>query len=128
MQYLMAVKRLCDKYNMSDNVFLEGNVSLLNRAQNLGLTNKLFLFSYLDQGSINTAKNYNYFGISTNMDWLVSSADDAHEEGLYVMVWSPNNDTQNKEALKTRADIIQTDDPMNLLKLLNRFNYEYVIP
>jgi glycerophosphoryl diester phosphodiesterase len=128
MRYLRAIKRLCDKYQMNDNVILEGGISLLNRAKKSGLTNKLFLLNSFDESSINSAKSNNYFGISTCMDWMVSSADDAHKNGLYLMIWSPNNDAQNKEVLKAKADIIQTDDPMTLLKLLNRYNYEYVIP
>jgi glycerophosphoryl diester phosphodiesterase len=127
-QYLRAIKRLCEKYNMSGNVFLEGSESLLKRAQNLGLTNKLFLFSYLDEYSINIAKSNNFFGISTSIDWLYVDASLAHEKGLYVMVWSPNNDAQNKDALRKKVDIIQTDDPMTILKFLERYNYEYVVP
>lgn len=127
-QYLRAIKRVCDKYNMSNNVFLEGSTSLLIRAQELGLTNKLFLFSTLDEGSIATASTCGFFGISTSIDWFTVDADLAHEKGLYVMVWSPNNEAQNKDALLKKADIIQSDDPISILKLLDRYNYEYVIP
>ncbi|HNW90967.1 MAG TPA: glycerophosphodiester phosphodiesterase family protein [Bacteroidales bacterium] len=95
-QYLRAIKRLCEKYHMSDNIFLEGSETLLKKAQTLGLSNKLFLFSYLDENSINVAANNHFFGITTSLDWMVVDTDRAHEKGLYVMVWSPNNYTQNK--------------------------------
>lgn len=127
-QYLRAIKRLCEKFNMTDNIFIEGSEKLLKRAQVLGLTNKMFLFSYLDEYSINIAESNNFFGISTSVDWLNVDVNMAHAKGLYVMVWSPNNDAQNKAALSKKVDIIQTDDPLTILKLLERFNYEYVIP
>lgn len=127
-QYLRAIKRLCDKHNMSDHIFLEGDGAFLLKAQSMGLTNKLFYYSYLDYDAINSASANHFFGISTCMDWMMVPADSAHAKGLYVMVWSPNNVNQNKDVLKAKADIIQTDDPISILKLLNRFNYEYVIP
>jgi glycerophosphoryl diester phosphodiesterase len=127
-QYLRAIRRLCNKYNMSNHIFLEGDVDLLQKAQSLGMTNELFLFSYLDNDAINAASINHFFGISTCLDWVKVPVDSAHAKGLYVMVWSPNNLSQNKEVLKAKADIIQTDDPISILKLLNRFNYEYVIP
>ena len=62
------------------------------------------------------------------MDRLEVDAELIHNKGLYLMLYSPNNYNQNKEALKKKTDIIQTDDPISLLKLLDRFNYEFVIP
>jgi glycerophosphoryl diester phosphodiesterase len=127
-QYLRAIKRVCDKYNMAGNVFLEGDEVLLLRARELGLKNKLFLFNSLSENSIETASRDDFFGISTSIDWLTVDTRSAHDKGLYVMVWSPNNDAENKFALSKKVDIIQTDDPMTILKYLKRFNYEYVIP
>lgn len=127
-QYLRAIKRLCDKYNMSNNIFLEGDLNLLIKAQNLGLTNKLFLFSELNESTINDACNNHFFGISASVDWLYNNVTHAHQKGLYVMVWSPNNYSQNKIALDSKVDIIQTDDPISILKILNRYNYEYTLP
>lgn len=127
-QFLRAIRRICEKYNMSDNVFLEGSETFLTKAQNLGLTNKLFLLSHVNESGIETASNSHFFGISTSIDWFDVDADKTHEKGLYIMAWSPDSDWQNKDALNKKADIIQTDDPMTILKLLNRFNYEYVIP
>jgi glycerophosphoryl diester phosphodiesterase len=127
-QFLRAIKRLCDKYNMSEHVFIEGDESFLNMAKSLGMSNKLFFFSYLDNNAIDIANNNNFFGISTSLEWLKVNAELAHDKGLYLMVWAPKNDAENKEALSKKADIIQTDDPMSILKLLKRFNYEYRIP
>lgn len=127
-QYLRAIKRLCEKYNMSDNVFLEGDGTLLLKAKQLGLTNKMFLFEGITASTIDFAKTNHLFGFSTYNDWLFDNVDLAHQNGLYLMLWSPNDDQENKEALKLKADIIQTDDPIDLLRYLNRFNYDYIIP
>ncbi len=127
-QYLRAIKRSCEKYNMSNNIFIEGSEALLLRAQEMGMTNKLFNFDVLTESAIETTKNNHFFGISTSIDWLNNNVQLAHQNGLYVMVWSPNDDAQNQEALNQKADIIQTDDPIDLLRLLNRYNYDYIIP
>lgn len=44
------------------------------------------------------------------------------------MVWAPSNFTENKLILSKKPDIIQTDDPISILKILNRYNYEKSIP
>lgn len=125
--YLRAIKRICDKFEMSNNVFIEGDDDLLNKAQQLGLTNKLCMNTGLTQETINTAYNHHFFGISTSID-LLDLVDNAHQKGLYIMAWSPGNYSENKMTLAKKADIIQSDDPISILKLLERFNYEYVIP
>jgi glycerophosphoryl diester phosphodiesterase len=127
-QYLRAIKRLCEKYQMSDNVLIEGDADLLLKAKSLGLTNKLFLFEGLTAETINFASQHQLFGFSTSPDWIYENVDLAHSHGLYLMLWSPNDDIENKESLKLKADIIQTDDPIDMLRLLDRYNYEYVIP
>ncbi len=47
MQYLRAVKRLCEKYQMTDNIFIKGDMSLLKKARTMGLTNKMGLNIFL---------------------------------------------------------------------------------
>ncbi len=128
LEYLRAIKRLCEKYNMSDRVFLEGGKDVLLKAQQLGMTNKLFYYEGLTSSTIDYAASSHFFGFTTSFPWLFDNVELAHQRGLYVMLWSPNNDAQNKEALKQKVDIIQTDDPIDLLRLLNRYNYDYVIP
>jgi len=127
-QYFRAIKRLCEKYNMSNHVFLEGNGNLLLKAQQLGLTNKLFYAAGLTNETIDFASANHFFGFSTSKEWLYDNVDLAHQHGLYVMLWSPNDDKENKEALILKADIVQTDDPIDMLRYLNRFNYMYIIP
>ena len=44
------------------------------------------------------------------------------------MAYSPYNYYFNKDAIRKNIDILQTDDPISILKLFQRFNYEYIIP
>lgn len=127
-QFLRAIKRICDKYHMSKNIFLEGNKFYLSKARSMGLTNKLFLTGIISQATIDTAKSYSFFGICTEMSNVEISTDIAHEKGLYVMAYSPNNYYSNLIALSKNIDILQTDDPISILKRFDRFNYEYIIP
>ena len=65
-QLLRAIKGLCEKYNMTNNVFLEGKEPYLIRAKNSGLTNKLFLTGVVNQENIDIAFDNSFFGICTN--------------------------------------------------------------
>ncbi len=127
-QLLRAIKRICEKYAMSNNVFIEGNAKYLRRARELGLTNKFFLTGVVSRANIDTCVNNSFFGICTQMENFEIGADSAHIKGLYIMSYTPNNYYSNVIAIKKKIDILQTDDPISILKLFNRFNYEYVIP
>lgn len=127
-QLLRAIKKICDKYNMNNNVFIEGTSTTLTKAKELNLTNKLFLFTNVDESGIEATLSNDFFGISTSLDGVNGDADLAHQKGLYIMLWAPNNYSQNLDAINKNIDILQTDDPISILKLFNRFNYEYVIP
>lgn len=126
-QYLRAIKRVCEKYHLENNVVIEGDETLLKKAQELGLKNKLFYFSAMSENDIDIAIQNHFYGISVSLDKL-DNIEKAHNKGLRVMSWSPNNYSQNKSIVEKKVDIVQTDDPISMLKLLERFNYDYVIP
>ena len=127
-QFIRAIKRCCNKYNMSDNIFLESTQPFLIQAQQMGLTNKLFLGGALSQAHIDTAYKYSFFGIAAQLDDFEVSADIAHQKGLYVMGYTPYHYYQNLDAIKKKVDILQTDDLISILKRFNRYNYDYIIP
>lgn len=126
--FLRAINRLCKKYNIEEKVFLESNTHALNLARELGLKNKLFLLSNGDKTPNITAKQNNLFGISVNKTFNVTEMENSYHLGLKTMLWSPTNFKENKDVLAKKPDIIQTDDPTSLLKILNRFNYENATP
>lgn len=127
-QMLRAIKNLCDKYNMSDHIFIEGRETFLNMARDMGLTNKLFLSGALSEANIEIAVNNQFFGICTQIDDFEVESDIAHEAGLYIMAYSPVNYYLNIYAINKEIDILQTDDPISVLREFDRYNYEYVIP
>lgn len=126
--FFYAVNELCQKYGMTDNVFLEGNLDLLKKAKALNVKNKLFLNSKLRQESVQEAASNGFFGLSVDQQYLDQGLEYAHSHGLRVMSFSPNSFSQNKYLLSKHVDIIQTDDPISILKFLERYNYDYIIP
>ena len=126
--FFHAVNELCKKYDMTDNVFIEGNLELLKKAKGLNLENKLFLYSTPNEESVQEAKSNGFFGLSVDKQYLEQGVEYAHSNGLRVMSFSPNSFSQNKYLLSKHVDIIQTDDPISILKFLERYNYDYIIP
>jgi len=127
-QYIRALKNICEKYNGTENILIEAPKSFLVKAKSMGMTNKLFLSNALTQANIDTALKYSFFGLSSQMDDFEVSADVAHNSGLYVMGYSPYNYYLNVDAIKRKVDILQTDDPISILKHFERYNYDYIIP
>jgi len=128
-QFLRAIQRLCEKYNMSQNVLLEGGEYFLLNAQALGLSNKMFLSGALNEKNIEIASNNSFFGICSQMDDIEEiGAASAHAKNLRIMAYTPSNYYLNKYAIRKKIDILQTDDPISILKQFERFNYNYVIP
>lgn len=123
-QFLRAIRRLCDKYNMSKNVFIEGDLDFQLLARDLGMENKGFVIG----SSIKEVSNHNIFGIGADLDIHPDSVKYAHQLGLRVMLWGIKTDEGNKVAIRLNPDIVQTDKPIPILMLFNRFNFEYNIP
>jgi hypothetical protein len=42
-------------------------------------------------------------------------------------MWGAKSDAGNKKAISLNTDFLQTDKPIPLLMLFNRFNYDYKI-
>lgn len=127
-RFLRAIKRIGEQYGMSDHLFIEQYEPFLRRAQKLGLQNKLFLLTNNDDHPVDKVRASGFFGISVSSDISREDIAYAHSKGVYVMVWYPGNFSENKATLEKQPDIIQSDDPISLLKLLNRYNYENVTP
>lgn len=123
-QFLGAIKLVCEKYDMSDQVFIEGDLHFLLLAKEMGLTNKGFLIG----SSVDEAITNQIFGIGTSVNSSAEEIKYAHDHGIYVMMWGAKSDLGNKQAIRLNPDILQTDKPIPLLMLFNRMNYDYTIP
>ncbi len=126
-RFMRAIKRLCEKYGMEDHVMIEGTSPFLDKAIELGMKNKLFLYTENEPDPVAPAKN-KYAGILHNEHLPAEDILRAHQNGLYVMLGAAGNYSENKACVERGADIIQSDDPRTLLRLLRRYNYEYVRP
>jgi len=122
--FLRAIKRLCEKYDMVENVFIEGDLDFLRTAKELGMQNKGFVIG----SSIDEVSRNHMFGIGASIDISADSVSYAHQKGLYVMMWGAKTDDGNKKAIQANPDILQTDKPIPILMLFNRFNFDYNIP
>jgi glycerophosphoryl diester phosphodiesterase len=123
-QFLGAIKRLCEKHGMSDNVFIEGDLAFLITARKMGMSNKGFVVG----SSVDVAAEHHIFGIGATPDTPREEIDYAHSKGLYVMMWGLKSDVGNKKAIELNPDIVQTDKPIPILMLFDRFNFDYTIP
>ena len=123
-RFLRAIKSLCEKYNMSENVFIEGDLNFQILAKELGLTNKGIVIG----STVDDAVENEIFGIGTTLDTEAEEIQYAHSKGIYVMMWGAKTDFGNKKAIRLNPDFLQTDKPIPILMLFNRFNYDYRIP
>lgn len=123
-RFLRAIKSLCEKYGMTDNVFIEGDLNFHLLAKELGLTNKGIVIG----SNVDEAAEHEIFGIGTTLDTEAAEIEYAHSKGLYVMMWGAKTDIGNKIAIRLNPDFLQTDKPIPILMLFGRFNYDYRIP
>jgi glycerophosphoryl diester phosphodiesterase len=120
-KFLRAIQRVCDKYEITANVFLEGDLELQLKAKEIGLKIKGILIG----GSVDLAVEHDIFGIGCTVDSNKEEIDYAHQQGKYVMMWGAKTDAANKVAIKLNPDFLQTDKPIPILMLFERFNFDY---
>ena len=94
------------------------------------LQNKLFVSGTGDlMKNIEIASELNTYGVAC--DYKLVTKEEvayAHEKGFRVMLWGAKTRKQSIEMIEQNPDIVQSDKPIYLLKVFNRFNYDYNIP
>lgn len=120
-KFLRAIQLVCDKHEITANVFLEGDLGLQLKAREIGLKTKGILIG----GSVDLAVEHDIFGIGCTVDSEKEEIDYAHQQGKYVMMWGAKTDAANKVAIKLNPDFLQTDKPIPILMLFERFNFDY---
>ncbi|HBF88983.1 MAG TPA: hypothetical protein DDX39_10115 [Bacteroidales bacterium] len=128
--FARAIKRISEKYQMTDKILIEGNEYFIKVLQEEGLQNKLFVSGTGDLNkSITLAKEMNTFGVAIDQSYVTAEdVKKAHNEGLFVMLWGAKTRPQSIKMIEKNPDIVQSDKPMYVLKIFNRFNYDYNIP
>ena len=118
-----AIQTICEKYNMTDHVFVEGQKYLLMAFRDAGLQNKLFINSGVDiYTSSQQAVEVGAYGVACSAKSVTKEDVKAsHDKGLYVMMWGMQTNAENKEAIAKNPDIVQTDKPIEMLKMFDRY-------
>jgi glycerophosphoryl diester phosphodiesterase len=118
-----AIKTICEKYNMTEHVFVEGQKYLLTAFREAGLQNKLFINSGVDiYTSSQQAQEMGAYGVACSAKSVTKEdVKAAHDKGLYVMMWGMQTNAENKEAISKNPDIVQTDKPIEMLKMFDRY-------
>ncbi|MEN8224161.1 MAG: glycerophosphodiester phosphodiesterase family protein [Bacteroidota bacterium] len=122
--FLRAIKKTSVKYNIEDNIFIEGDLNFLKTAKELGLRCKGVLIG----SNVDMAVENEIFAIGTTLNTPAEEISYAHEKGIHVMMWGAKTDMGNKQAIRLNPDFLQTDKPIPILMLFKRFNYNYRIP
>ena len=82
----------------------------------------------MDNG-IKQAKELNAYGIACDgSSTFKEEIRQAHDSGFRVMCWGAKTREQTRDLLEKSPDIIQSDKPIYLLKVMKRFNSKYRIP
>jgi glycerophosphoryl diester phosphodiesterase len=125
-----AIKRICNQYGMTDNVFIEGTKDFLQIVKDEGVQCKLFVSDIVTmQNGISQAKSINAYGIATDGKHVTKDEiKQAHNEGFCVMCWGAKTREESRDLLEKSPDIFQSDKPIFLLKVMKRFNHKYRIP
>jgi glycerophosphoryl diester phosphodiesterase len=121
LKFLKAIQRVCEKHEISKNVFLEGDLDLQLKAKELGLKTKGILIG----STVEKAIENDIFGVGYSLDVTKEEVNHAHNHGKYVMMWGARTDAANKQAIELNPDFLQTDKPIPILMLFERFNFDY---
>lgn len=118
-----AIQNICAKYNMTEQVFVEGQQYLLNAFRDAGLQNKIFINSGVDiYTSSEQAAEMGAYGVACSAKNVTKEdVKAAHNKGLHVMMWGMQTNAENKEAIAKNPDIVQTDKPIEMLKMFDRY-------
>lgn len=128
--FARAIKNVSEKYNMENNILVEGKDFFLKILLEEGLKNKLFASGTGNfMKNIEVAKKFNTYGVASDYSKVTKEdVEYAHEQGLRVMLWGGKTRAQSVEMIERNPDIVQSDKPIYLLKIFNQFNYGYNIP
>lgn len=119
-RFINALRDLSKKYELKEKLFIESvNESFLLELKESDPGFKLLIYPSSFENGMKIAKSLNLTGITISVDHIsLEQIKKAHDDSLFIAVWSVNSRSKNKEAIRKNPDIIQTDRLENLLKLL----------
>jgi glycerophosphoryl diester phosphodiesterase len=119
-RFANALIRLIDRYNFEEKIFIESQDEFfLTMLKKLKPSYKLFIYPSDFESGFQSAMENSLYGISTSLESATNEQiSRAHENNIYVALWSVNSRGKNKKAIQKNPDIIQTDRLENLIDLL----------
>jgi glycerophosphoryl diester phosphodiesterase len=119
-RFIQALKQLSEKYDLRPKLFIESvNESFLKELKEEDPRFNLLIYPSSFEVGMEIAKKLDLAGITISTDHInAQQINEAHNDSLYVAIWSVNSRSKNKEAIRKNPDIIQTDRLENLIDLL----------
>ena len=122
-QYANAILKAINDFNLQNNVFIESqDTSFLHLLQTKQSGLKLFIYPTDFESGFQIATSMHLFGITTHVDHITEAQiKQAHDNGVRVTLWGISAASQNVNAILKNPDFIQTDKPIELLKLFEKY-------
>lgn len=120
--FMDAIIAIVEKYKLKEELYVEStNEQFLAEFQERK-PNYLYLISVSPfDFALQRAKALNLAGVSVdNKDITSEQVEIAHQANKKVSVWNVHYQSDNLSAIKKRVDIIQSDSPRSLLRLLKQ--------
>jgi hypothetical protein len=110
---------------MHNNIYIEvPNNDFLTVLKENNVPGKYFIAGYGDiKQSIEIATQNDLYGVAFGrINHTREEVDSIHANGLWAMMWEVYSESANLDALQKSPDVIQTDKPIPMLKMLNRYH------
>jgi glycerophosphoryl diester phosphodiesterase len=119
--HINALIRLVEKYNLSENIFIEShNEYFLTTLKTLKPNYKLFIYPETTfEDGFRIAINLNLYGITIENNHITKEQVRlAHQNNIRITVFDATTNAENVDAIRKNPDIIQTNNLTHLLKML----------
>lgn len=119
--FTKQIARLTSKFTQFHFLVESNDKDLLQHLDSMHANAKLFYYCNSISGGTDVCSEHRFTGISIDMKFIADPSEikSAQNAGFEVMLWGCGSVFSNREALKYRPDIIQTDDIESMMRILN---------
>jgi len=118
--FMHALIQIIEKYELKEKIYIESYSELfLSKLKEKRPEYKLFIYPPTFENGLKTAIDFNLYGIVISTAKITKEQiQQAHNQGVRVALWDIQSKCENKNAIEKNPDIIQTDNPAHLVKIL----------
>lgn len=115
-----AILGIFNEFSLFDRVSIESqNSDFLLLLKSLSPEFDLYIYPQEFDPGFESAVTHGFKGISIANERITKEqVQEAHDAGVFVILWDTANKKENQEAIEKNPDFIETDDLESLLKLL----------